>query len=165
MSHHMMLKKIILDDPAISEAEAKEKLWEMLQGDPQRYFRLLYDNWFNANWHRYEPEIKEIVTERPGQPPIIGHSITIIRKHQRASQERKAKRKVVAKSVIEYLAQGFVLPKWPFNSERAGCFSPDWRDDAAEKRNVVPFVKQDEPLPETNYCQPPHLKFDSRSKS
>lgn len=111
-SMHEILRKIILENPEASEADAKERMWNSLQDDPDRYFRLLYDNWFNANWYKYEPEVKEIITERPGQTPIVGRSITVVRKIQRHSQERKEKRKIVAKKILAEKS-GIILMNLP----------------------------------------------------
>ena len=96
---HDLLKSIILNEPDVSEASAKQQMWEQVK-DSQGIFRLLYDNWFNANWFRYEPEVKEIITEVPGKPPLIGKSVTVIRKRQGATRETTFKRKVVAKKLI-----------------------------------------------------------------
>jgi hypothetical protein len=98
-SIHDLLKQIIVDDASVSEASAKEQLWEQIR-DSQGIFRLLFDNWFNANWFRYEPEVKEIITEIPGKPPVIGHSVTVMRKRQGSTRETKFKRKIVAKKII-----------------------------------------------------------------
>ena len=101
---HDLLKKIIVDDPSVSEASAKQQMWEQIK-DSQGLFRLLYDNWFNANWFRYEPEVKEIITEIPGKPPVIGQSVTVMRKRRGSQRETKFKRKVVAKKIIMEKAQ------------------------------------------------------------
>lgn len=102
---HNKLKNIILNEPHISESAAKEEMWESLQSDAQRYFRLLFDNWFNTNWQRYEPKIEEVVTQRPGKEPVVGHSITVVRTTHRASRAEMApKRKIVAKKVLAKVA-------------------------------------------------------------
>lgn len=97
---HDLLKSIIVNNPSVSEAEAKEQMWGEIN-DSKETYRLLYDNWFNANWFRYEPEVKEIITERPGEAPVIGQSITVVRKRQGSTRETKFKRKIVAKKIIK----------------------------------------------------------------
>jgi hypothetical protein len=88
---HHLLKNIKLADPDISEAEAKEQLWEELQHDAQRYFRLLYDNWFNVNWPQYRAEVKD-------------GSVAVLREYRQSRRNRGAKRKVVAKRTLERAA-------------------------------------------------------------
>lgn len=90
-SMHRLLKDIKLADPEISEAEAKEQLWKELQRDAKRYFRLLFDNWFNTNWPQYRTEVKD-------------GSIAILREFRRKKSGGAAKRKIVAKRIIEKVA-------------------------------------------------------------
>lgn len=113
---HDLLKSIIVNEPTISEASAKQQMWEQIK-DSQGLFRLLYDNWFNANWFRYEPEVKEIITEVPGKPPVVGTSVVVMRKRQGATRETKFQRKVVAKKLIKQFS-GVILMNLPMPNNK-----------------------------------------------
>ena len=104
---HDILRKIKLNDPNISEAEAREQLWEAVSESeakrgawknlkqPQQFFRLLVDNWHLANWSRYEAQVEE--------------GKVSVRFTSRASGPKSERRKVVAQRVITRAAGTILL--------------------------------------------------------
>lgn len=106
-SMHQSIKDVLLSNPEISEAEAKEFLWSSMK-DNKDIFRLLFDNWFNVNWRRYEPQVKEVVTKK-GKKRIVGRSVTIVRLIPKQHQQSKEKRKIIAQKIIQNAAPTILM--------------------------------------------------------
>ena len=83
---HRILKDVILADPNVSQAEAKETTWALFK-KRDTFYRLLFDNWFNANWDRYDSEVKD--------------NQVVVKRKTRGSTKKSPRFKVIAKRVLK----------------------------------------------------------------
>jgi hypothetical protein len=95
---HDILRSAIRDNPQGSELEVRERVWYAVKSDPE-VFRLLFDNWFNANWSQYE------VVQQPGSTAILRRS----RRSRQSFQEAKEKLVEVAKARVIQAAPTILL--------------------------------------------------------